>query len=51
MNISVSSVEKDIAKGLKQCKQSLCAQGYEINEVNELKLPIPLNQSREECKK
>ena len=48
MNISVSSVEKNIAKGLKQCKQSLSAQGY---EVNELKLPIHLNQSSEECTK
>lgn len=48
MNISVSSVEKNIAKGLKQCKQSLCAQGY---EVNELKPPIQLNQSSEECTK
>jgi len=48
MNISVSSVEKNIAKGLKQCKQSLCTQGYEINELNP---PIPLNQSNEECKK
>ncbi|MFT5759432.1 MAG: RNA polymerase sigma factor (sigma-70 family) [Alteromonadaceae bacterium] len=48
MNISVSSVEKYIATGLKQCKQSLCAQGY---EVNELKLPIQLNQSKEEYTK
>ncbi|PCI63480.1 MAG: hypothetical protein COB35_00040 [Gammaproteobacteria bacterium] len=45
MNVSVSSVEKYIATGLKQCKQSLCAQGYEVNEV---KLPIQLNQSKEE---
>lgn len=45
MDVSVSSVEKYIATGLKQCKQSLCAQGY---EVNELKLPIQLNQSKEE---
>jgi len=45
MNVSVSSVEKYIATGLKQCKQSLCAQGYEV------KLPIQLNQSREERKK
>jgi len=48
MNISVSSVEKNIAKGLKHCKQSLCAQGY---EVNDLKLPIALNRSNKECKK
>ena len=34
MDISVSSVEKYIAKGLKQCKQSLHAQGYEVNETN-----------------
>jgi len=47
MDISVSSVEKYIAKGLKQCKQSLCTQGYEINELNP---PIPLNQSNKECK-
>lgn len=45
MDVSVSSVEKYIATGLKQCKQSLCAQGY---EVNELKRPIHLNQSSEE---
>ena len=45
MDVSVSSVEKYIATGLRQCKQSLCAQGY---EVNELKLPIQLNQSKED---
>jgi len=45
MNISVSSVEKNIAKGLKQCKQSLYAQGYEVNDEN---LPIPLNKLNEE---
>ncbi|MEW6981414.1 RNA polymerase sigma factor [Colwelliaceae bacterium 6471] len=45
MDVSVSSVEKYIATGLKQCKQSLYAQGY---EVNELELPIQLNQSSEE---
>lgn len=45
MDVSVSSVEKYIASGLKQCKQSLYAQGY---EVNELELPIQLDQSREE---
>ena len=45
MDVSVSSVEKYIATGLRQCKQSLCAQGY---EVNELKLPIQLNKSKEE---
>lgn len=43
MDVSVSSVEKYIANGLKQCKQSLCTQGYEVNEG-----PIPLNQSSEE---
>ena len=48
MDISVSSVEKYIAKGLKQCKQSLCIQGYEINELNP---PTPLNQSNEDCAK
>jgi RNA polymerase sigma-70 factor (ECF subfamily) len=32
MNVSVSSVEKYIALGLKQCKQSLFAQGYGVNE-------------------
>ena len=42
MNLSVSSVEKNIAKGLKQCKQSLYAQGYEVNP------PIQLNQSNKE---
>jgi RNA polymerase sigma-70 factor (ECF subfamily) len=45
MNLSVSSVEKNIAQGLKQCKKSLCAQGY---DVNELKHPIQLNQSSKE---
>ncbi|MCI2284814.1 RNA polymerase sigma factor [Colwellia sp. MSW7] len=45
MDVSVSSVEKYIATGLKQCKQSLCAQGYEVNEH---KLPLHLNQSSEE---
>jgi len=45
MDVSVSSVEKYIATGLKQCKQSLYAQGY---EVNELELPVQLNQSSEE---
>lgn len=29
MNVSVSSVEKYIAGGVKRCKQALCAQGYE----------------------
>lgn len=48
MDVSVSSVEKYIASGLTQCKQSLCAQGY---EVNDLKLPIQLNTSREELTK
>jgi RNA polymerase sigma-70 factor (ECF subfamily) len=43
MDVSVSSVEKYIANGLKQCKQSLSAQGYEVNE-----LPVHLNQSSEE---
>jgi RNA polymerase sigma-70 factor (ECF subfamily) len=32
MNVSVSSVEKYIALGLKQCKQSLFAQGYDVYE-------------------
>tara|TARA_R110000787_G_scaffold56158_2_gene129213 strand:- start:299 stop:871 length:573 start_codon:yes stop_codon:yes gene_type:complete len=45
MDVSVSSVEKYIAHGLKQCKQTLCAHGY---EVDELKLPVHLNQSSEE---
>lgn len=45
MDVSVSSVEKYIATGLRQCKQSLCAQGYEVNEQT---LPIHLNQSSEE---
>jgi RNA polymerase sigma-70 factor (ECF subfamily) len=48
MTISVSSVEKNIAKGLRQCKQSLCTQGYEVNELNP---PIQLNQSNEEYTK
>jgi RNA polymerase sigma factor (sigma-70 family) len=48
MDVSVSSVEKYIATGLKQCKQSLYAQGYETNEPE---LPIHVNQSREERKK
>jgi len=48
MNISVSSVEKNIAQGLKLCKKSLCAQGY---DVNELKHPIQLNRSSEESTK
>ena len=48
MDVSVSSVEKYIAAGLTQCKQSLCAQGY---EVNDLKLPLHLNQTNEELKK
>lgn len=45
MDVSVSSVEKYIATGLKQCKKSLCDQGY---DVNELERPIHLNQSSEE---
>jgi len=44
MGVSVSSVEKYIANGLKQCKQSLSAQGYEVNELN-----TDLNKSSEEC--
>jgi RNA polymerase sigma-70 factor (ECF subfamily) len=32
MKVSVSSVEKYIALGLKQCKQSLFAQGYDVYE-------------------
>ena len=48
MNISVSSVEKNIAKGLKQCKQSLYAQGYDVNES---KQAIPLNKLNEESRK
>lgn len=43
MDVSVSSVEKYIANGLKQCKQSLYAQGYEVNE-----LQTHLNQSSKE---
>lgn len=38
MNVSVSSVEKYIASGLKQCKQSLHAQGYDIKEQNPHKI-------------
>ena len=45
MDVSVSSVEKYIATGIKQCKQSLYAQGYDVNEQA---LPIHLNQSSEE---
>ncbi|MFT5851600.1 MAG: RNA polymerase sigma factor (sigma-70 family) [Colwellia sp.] len=45
MNVSVSSVEKYIATGLKQCKQSLYAQGYEANESE---FPRHVNQSKEE---
>ena len=45
MDVSVSSVEKYIATGIKQCKQSLYAQGYGVNEQA---LPIHLNQSSEE---
>ncbi|MFT6777423.1 MAG: RNA polymerase sigma factor (sigma-70 family) [Paraglaciecola sp.] len=48
MDVSVSSVEKYIAAGLTQCKRSLCAQGYEVNDH---KLPLHLNQSCEELKK
>lgn len=48
MNVSVSSVEKYIASGLTQCKQSLCDQGYEVNDP---KLPEQLNPSREELTK
>lgn len=45
MNISISSVEKNIAQGLKQCKKSLYSQGYDVSET---KLPIQLNRSNEE---
>lgn len=45
MDVSVSSVEKYIATGIKQCKQSLYAQGYEVNEQA---MPMHLNQSSEE---
>ncbi len=45
MDISVSSVEKYIAKGLRQCKQSLSTQGYEVNEAP---LSTSKNQSNEE---
>lgn len=39
MNVSVSSVEKYIATGLRQCKQSLCTQGYEVeSNTNEKQL-------------
>ena len=48
MDVSVSSVEKYIATGLKQCKQSLYVQGYEINEI---KSPIQMDKSSEERKK
>ena len=48
MNVSVSSVEKYIVKGLKQCKQSLYIQGYEINKV---KPPIQMDKSSEERKR
>jgi RNA polymerase sigma factor (sigma-70 family) len=48
MDVSVSSVEKYIATGLKQCKQSLYVQGYEINEI---KPPIQMDKSSEERKK
>lgn len=48
MDLSVSSVEKNIAQGLKQCKKSLYSQGYDVNEP---KLPIPLNRSSKECTK
>lgn len=39
MNISVSSVEKYIAKGLMQCKQSLDIRGFDDNE--------PVNRKKE----
>ncbi len=45
MDVSVSSVEKYIASGLRQCKQSLYAQGYEVNETE---FSTPDNQSNEE---
>ena len=45
MDVSISSVEKYIASGIKQCKQSLYAQGYDVNEQTQ---PIQLNQSSEE---
>jgi RNA polymerase sigma-70 factor (ECF subfamily) len=45
MGVSVSSVEKYIAAGLKQCKQSLYAQGYEVNGKE---LPIQLEQLSKE---
>ena len=48
MDVSVSSVEKYIVKGLKQCKQSLYIQGYEINKV---KPPIQMDKSSEERKR
>ena len=45
MGVSVSSVEKYIATGLRMCKQSLCDQGY---EANELKSPVHQIKSSEE---
>lgn len=45
MDVSVSSVEKYIAQGLKQCKQSLFAQGYEDDD---LILSVNHNQTSEE---
>jgi RNA polymerase sigma-70 factor (ECF subfamily) len=48
MDVSVSSVEKYIASGLKQCKQSLCAQGYQVNGHE---LPMNIEQlSKERAK-
>jgi RNA polymerase sigma factor (sigma-70 family) len=45
MDVSVSSVEKYIATGLRICRQSLCDQGY---ETNELELQTPKNKSSKE---
>lgn len=34
MNVSISSVEKYIASGIKQCKRSLTIQGYEFDSLS-----------------
>ncbi|GLX79446.1 hypothetical protein tinsulaeT_27860 [Thalassotalea insulae] len=46
MDVSVSSVEKYIAAGLKQCKQSLYAQGYEVNETIQSKSDSQSSEER-----
>ncbi len=37
MNVSVSSVEKYISAGVKECKKTLCSQGYDVGSSLEKK--------------